>query len=270
MDVVGRLFPLHEWKRPLCLMFDEAQNIARDQVRVLEPLHLGTHGLPVVAALAGLAHTREVLASHGLSHIADGGTHTLRALAEEDAAAAVEMFLGRFGVDRAGACIDWPGELAAGSDGWPRHLHTSMQALAEGLLAADGRLADVDANAVRADVRTRCARAYWSRISPEMRRARGLAAAVMAALPEDGLERDLIMDEIKAAADPSGPSGKLLPKGMDADDFLDHLIARGALQPDGQGRLVCPIPSFREFMARGFAMAPENRPKPARRNSPSA
>ena len=32
------------------------------------------------------------------------------------------------------------------------------------------------------------------------------------------------------------------------EDYLDHLVHRGALQDDGTGRLACPIPSFRQFL----------------------
>ncbi len=143
LDIVAEMFPLHEWKRPLCLMFDEMQNVIKPQVDVLEPLHLGTHGLPVVSVLAGLANTHAILGKHGLNHIADNATHKLGVLAFEEAAEAAEMFLDGFRIDRTSVGIDWPAEVAATSDGWPRHLHNSLQALVQELLTANGRLADI-------------------------------------------------------------------------------------------------------------------------------
>ncbi len=262
LDAVRRLFPPRRWKRPICLMFDEAQNITELQVRVLEDLHLGTYGVPVVPVLAGLAHTREVIEEHFLSRITDGATHTLGPLAEDEAAAAVEMFLDRFGVDRADAGIDWPREIARRSSGWPQHLHTAMQALARGLLATDGRLADVDGAATLRDARERRKAYYRSRVSTGMRLSRELVMGVMEALPEDGLRDGQVIGLIEKTASAEGAPEERLPKGMDAYDFLDHLIAKGVLQSGERGKLVCPIPSFRDFMAGGFEMAPEPPPGP--------
>ena len=257
LRVVAEMLPPKKWKRPLLLMIDEAQNLAKPQVDALQPLHLGTHGLPVALALAGLANTREILGKHGMSHIADDGTHTLGALTFEEATEAVKMFLDRFVIDRTGIDIDWPSDLAAAADGWPRHLHNALQALAAGLLAADGQLADVDAEAVRQGVRERRMRSYWDRIeNSELAGPKILLAELMQWLPEEGHERHKIVDAMEAIADPSGPSGKRLPEGLTASRFLDRLIAKGALQSNGRGKLVCPIPSFQDFMARGFEMAP--------------
>ncbi len=115
LDAVVRLFPLHSWKRPLCLMFDEMQNITERQVQNLEPLHLGTHGIPVVSVLAGLAHTRDVLDRLSMSRISDGADHTLGTLSYGEAAEAVEMFLDEFRIDRTGAICDWARERRVNS-----------------------------------------------------------------------------------------------------------------------------------------------------------
>ena len=266
LDAIRRLHPPHEWRRPLCLMFDEAQRIGTHQISALEKLHLGTCGIPVVPVLAGLADTQDVLRRHRLSRIYDLGIWNLGPLSAGDAARSVEMFLDGFRIDRAVAGFDWPSELAARSDGWPQHLHTAMQALAHGLLEADGRLADVDAVAVLREARARRENSYWARVSPAMSRARGLVAEVMKSLPEGGLADDNMLDLIdETAEDPSGPRAVRLPEGMTSTGFLDHLIEIGALQSDGRGRLVCPIPSFRDFLVRGYAMAPEPEPSPRRR-----
>ena len=265
LDIVAEMFPLHEWKRPLCLMFDEMQNVIKPQVDVLEPLHLGTHGLPVVSVLAGLANTHAILGKHGLNHIADNATHKLGVLAFEEAAEAAEMFLDGFRIDRTSVGIDWPAEVAATSDGWPRHLHNSLQTLVQELLTANGRLADMDADAVRRGVRARRARSYWDRIeSSELEGSKILLTELMQRLPDEGLERHEIVDEIEACADSSGPSGKRLPEGFTATLFLDRLIAKGALQSDGAGKLICPIPGLQDFMAHGFAMPLGPYPLPKR------
>ena len=39
-----------------------------------------------------------------------------------------------------------------------------------------------------------------------------------------------------------------LPKGMDVEDFFEHLVHRGALQRLPDKSVHCPIPSFRRYM----------------------
>ena len=73
-----------------------------------------------------------------------------------------------------------------------------------------------------------------------------LLAAAMEAVPEDGLgyvETLRVIEESAGAA-----SGWRLPAGMGPEEYLDHLVHRGALQDDGTGRLACPIPSLRRFL----------------------
>ena len=260
LGLVAEMFPLHEWQRPLCLMFDEMQNATRSQVDALEPLHLGINRLPVVPVLAGIGNTSEVLGRHGMSHIDEACIHTLGALAFDDAAEAVERHLDGFRVDRRGAEVAWPAELAASSDGWPRHLHNGLQALASGLLAVCGRLVDVDACRVRTDARNRRLRSYWGRVSPEMRLAKGLVRELMKSLPDQGLEDAGVLAAMNALTRTQRPD-EGLPEGFTVTRFLDHLIAKGVLQSDGAGKLICPIPSFQDFMAHGFAMAPGTVPR---------
>ena len=264
LDAVRRLHPPREWKRPLCLMFDEAQRIGARQTATLGKLHLGTYGIPVVPVLAGLADTRDVLRRHRLSRVYELGIWNLGPLPAVDASLVVEMFLDGFRVVRDFARVDWPSELAVRSDGWPQHLHAAMQALAHGLLEAGGRLADVDVGAVIRAARARRENCYWGRISPEMSRARSLVAEVMKSLPEGGLSDGGVQGLIEEKADASGPPDVRLPEEMTSTRFLDHLIEIGALQSDGRGRLICPIPSFRDFLGRGCAMGPESDPAPPR------
>ncbi len=61
---------------------------------------------------------------------------------------------------------------------------------------------------------------------------------------------------IEETADASGRSEARLPKGMDAYDFRNHLMAKGTLQPNGDGKLICPIPSLQDFLAGSSTDAP--------------
>lgn len=80
-----------------------------------------------------------------------------------------------------------------------------------------------------------------------MRDARYLVAAVMRALQEKSPE-DSVVDKIDRHPGSNTGKGWLLPDGMNARNFSDHLIYRGALQNGPDGKMACPIPSFRKFL----------------------
>ena len=75
-----------------------------------------------------------------------------------------------------------------------------------------------------------------------------LVAGILRAIPETGILRARVVDIIEAKADQKGQKSGRLPKGMDAEDFLDHLIHQGVLQPDKTGMLSFPIPSLRTWL----------------------
>ena len=126
-----------------------------------------------------------------------------------------------------------------------------MRALAEGLLASGGALASVSEDAVMAGAEARRLEAYRARRSSEMLASGRLLAAVMAAVPEEGLDYVRALDVIEERARPA--SGWRLPAGMGPEGYLDHLVNRGALQDDGAGHLACPIPSLRQFLIEAVA-----------------
>ena len=250
LSELRRLFPPETWERPICLMVDEVQNLRPEEGRILESLHAASDGLPIVPVLAGLSNAQDVLAREGrISRLGSGAAHTLGCLEAGLPAEAVRRMLDRFGIEAAEDEAErWAGLLERESDGWPQHLRNGMRALAEESIATGGRLAAVDEAAVLARARQWREETYRARCSPEMRRAAPLVGAVMAALPEEGLEEYRIVDLIAAEAGRREGSGWALPEGFSARQFLDHLVHRGALQQQPDDRLACPIPSFRRFL----------------------
>ena len=239
------MFPPQRWERPLCLLVDEVQNLEPDQAGTVRRLHEAVDGLPIVPVLAGLANARHVLAKRGISRLSVGTVHMLGRLEPGQPAQSVRMMLGRFRVDAADA-EHWATLLEERSDRWPQHLRNGMRALAEGLIASGGVLASVGEEAVLAGAEERRLESYRARLSPEMLGSGLLLAAVMEAVPEEGLgyvETLRAIEESERAA-----SGWRLPAEMLPEAYLDHLIHRGALQDDGTGRLACPIPSLRRFL----------------------
>ena len=242
-----QMFPPDRWERPLCLLVDEVQNLESGQAGVIRRLHEGVGGLPIVPVLAGLANSPHVLAKRGISRLSVGTVHMLGRLEPGQSAESVKMMLERFRVEAAEVeAARWVALLEELSDRWPQHLRNGMRALANGLLASGGVLASVDEKAVLAGAEERRLDSYRARRSPEMLASGLLLAAVMEAVPEDGLgyvETLRVIEESAGAA-----SGWRLPAGMGPEEYLDHLVHRGALQDDGTGRLACPIPSFRRFL----------------------
>ena len=162
-------------------------------------------------------------------------------------AESVKMMLERFRVEAAEVeAARWATLLEELSDRWPQHLRNGMRALANGLLASGGVLASVDEKAVLAGAEERRLDSYRARRSPEMLASGLLLAAAMEAVPEDGLGYVETLRVIEGSA--GAASGWRLPAGMGPEEYLDHLVHRGALQDDGTGRLACPIPSLRRFL----------------------
>ncbi len=250
LSALRRLFPPETWERPICLMVDEVQNLRPEEGEILESLHVASDGLPIVPVLAGLSNAQDVLAREGrISRLGSGAAHTIGCLEAGLPAEAVRRMLDRFGIEAAEDEAErWAGLLERESDGWPQHLQNGMRALAEGSIATGGRLAAVDEAAVLARAQQWREETYRARCSPEMRRAAPLVGAVMAALPEEGLEEYRIVDLIAAEAGRREGIGWALPEGLSAAQFLDHLVHRGALQQQPDDRLACPIPSFRRFL----------------------
>lgn len=246
-DALVQMFPPERWERPLCLLVDEVQNLESGQAGVIRRLHEGVGGLPIVPVLAGLANSSHVLAKRGISRLSVGTVHMLGRLEPGQSAESVKTMLERFRVEAAEVeAARWAALLEELADRWPQHLRNGMRALAAGLLATGGTLASVDEKAVLAGAEERRLDSDRARRSPEMLASGLLLAAAMEAVPEDGLgyvETLRVIEESAGAA-----SGWRLPTGMGPEEYLDHLVHRGALQDDGTGRLACPIPSLRRFL----------------------
>ena len=237
------------WRRPLCLMVDEIQNVDPAARNVLSQLHLGEHKLPIVPVFAGLGSSENALQRCGLSRPSARSVHHVGALAPTEARDAVERMLDAYRVDRYGGDRDWPDWLAGISEGWPQHLHNAMRALAAGLADAGGRLADVDADRVAKIEGELREESYRMRISPEMESARQLLARVLGMLPAEGLRRGQALREIEHAADSADPEWRL-PGAMESEEFFDHLVHGGIFQIGPGLRYTCPIPSLRDYIVQ--------------------
>ena len=177
-----------------------------------------------------------------------------------------------FGVDTEGGITEgWAARLADEADRWPQHLHNGLRALAEGLIEARGRLADIDAGSVLGRGAELRRTSYRRRVSPEMEGARCLTGAVMQDVAA-GAERAVVLGSIdRHSVRTEGNKPRLwrLPDGMTAPAFLGHLVHLGALQRGEDGLFRCPIPSFRDYLVEqgggrecGLEDRKDNEPEP--------
>ena len=75
-----------------------------------------------------------------------------------------------------------------------------------------------------------------------------LVAAVMAAVPADGMDPGEVIDTIERTARTDSGSSWRLPVGMNARMFRKHLIHQGALQLNDNDNPFCPIPNLRTWL----------------------
>ena len=246
--------------RPVALMIDEIQNVPANREdpvgRLLEELHLGTHGAAIVPVFAGLASSESRLEAAGISRIAPRAILALGVLDEKDVATSVKRFMGRYKVR--GDLKDWPKRIADWSDGWPMHLHNTLTALAGELSGNNGNLGDVDIGAVRREAADIRAKYYGRRTAGPVGDSPVLLARVMDAIPPAGTDRDDCKNMIEDA-DEKGRQEKArrlrrratLPEGMSVSDMFAEMQRKGLIQlGDGiSKRFICPIPSMRNWCA---------------------
>ena len=231
--------------RPVALFIDEIQSIPgrpdAPEALLLQSLHLGTHGAPIVPVLAGLAHAGDVLGKAGLSRLSDGSILPLGALSREEACRSAELFLDAF--DVAGDRTGWPETIARWSEGWPMHVHNSLRALAGGLAACGGHLDRVDRAEVKMRVARSRARYYGQRTVEILEEQPGLLGRIIDSIPPFGLTKAEILRFIRSR------DGEAEGEFPDAGDLFSRMLSNGLIQKTLDEEYVCPIPSLRSWCA---------------------
>ena len=256
LDVVKEA--LLESKRPVLLILDEAQGLEcfdpKTVLPIISQLHKGSHGGPILTVFAGLAYSVSVLEERGIARFSRNHEITLSALASEEATEIVRRMLAKFRVRGDKELKNqWAHTLANESCGWPQHLHVAMQALAVQLLSAStpGSLEPVvsqfGSKVLGASVQAR-EEYYKRRIDEPLAAAPDLIAEILRRIGSDAFRAN-VLAHIRDAAQPGhGPNS--LPKGHDAEMFLDRMIRRGVLQHAPGHKLICPIPSLQNYIER--------------------
>ena len=250
------------WQAPVIVAVDEAQALPgpahEPHALFLQGIHNAVKGMPLSLVLAGLGDTRE--AAHEMDLTRGTTIHEVDGLDAADCATLMQGFCRHFGMDPAGheARLD---ALAAPCEGWPRHLHFAMQALAEEALRREGDLASVDWAWIGNEAAESRTRYYSGQQSAAMAGSASLVAGVMQSLVP-GMKLGDVRDTIwRLERDNRDESLQWrLPEGLDVDGFYTHLVHRGALQERADHTVHCPIPSFRTHLVRAGRLDPDAGP----------
>ncbi len=249
--------PPGRWTRPIIVAIDEAPNLPPDRNSptgiLLRGIHGGETGLPLTLVLAGLGETADQANDLGLTR--GRRIHEIGALKPRDASYFMMESCRNFGMDPGpwGERLD---ALVRPCEGWPRHLHFALQALGQVALETDGDLSRVDWQLIEREADESRIRYYLGQQSRQMERSAGLVVGVMLSLNT----RSRISSVMKSMKPNDREAGWQLPKGMDAGDFLDHLIHQGALHRHEDKTITCPIPSFRTFLMEAGGLETEAKP----------
>ena len=253
LAAVAKALPPSKWKRPVVVAIDEAQNMPGDENSpvglLLQAFHESYANLPVIVLLAGLSDTKMRVRKLGLSRLSDGNAHSLNGLDAAEVAELKAGFCAHFEIDLGRYSDDFDALLQR-TDGWAAHLQNCLRAFSKVYLEAQCRIEAVDFSRVEQLSQGSRMRYYHARRSNAMKDATELLGTLMAQLTGSE-ERGQILDMIQRIADNNASSRsrtKKLPPGMSAEDYYNDLIHSGALQERNDGRVVCPIPSFRQFL----------------------
>lgn len=221
----------------LILTVDELQGVRPAGMAVLEELHLGLHGCPILLVGIGLQNTLRVLESGdsrgGLSRPA---THLrLGTLAIDDAEEAITGAMRALGGDipAAGATA-----LARLSQGFPQHIHGYIKGACaaydkHGGLASQAAIDDAAAYGYRLRHDH-----YQSRLAALGAANRSAMLNVAATMLEKGIDRLAWDAAVEAAA----------AKRKDPEAVVEAAVARGVLAEAEDGTVGFGVPSFLAYM----------------------
>ena len=218
---------------------------AAPQVEMLKELHLGTHGVPVFAVLAGLAHAENILAEVGISRLDADSVLPLGPLSPDEAAESARMCLDAFRVG--GNRRLWQETIANWSDGWPMHVHNGLRAMAQELAANGGDLGRISPLAVKRQAMAFRTGYYLDRTHGAFSEHQELLARVMEEIRDYGNSVSEILGLLTSHGGDS-------PADMTPKEAFRTLLARGLVQRlpgTAEDVYACPIPSLISYCAAG-------------------
>ena len=260
------------WNRPLIIAIDEFQNIRGDwnknenkgshlHVEVLQKLHDGAYGKPIMLVLGGLCDVPDKLYKCGITRFPNENNHPIGAFNrgcegdDDETTELIEAWREKFEVPEG----PWQEEIlqmAEEGSHWPMHIHNSLCALAKEIVDNNGKMNQLNLKRVRDTTAEWRESYYGARISPELELSKYLLVTVMKEIPAHGeqgsnLDFSDIVDMIrKTISDPpSTRSAWQIPVGIEnAVEYTKLLIHQGCIQKQKDKFFYCPIPSLKSYI----------------------
>jgi len=244
-------------KKPLLLDLDEAQtmgttnappsDLAKVATNVLDAIHNGKLGRPVILITAGLGATEEALRSLGISRFKGGCFIELRALGKESERSVILDWLTKDGGAK-GDPTAWIDAIAQETHGWPQHITAYGDAAARQIKKDQGRMTPAGLEAVSRIGKCR-REAYYKQRVVEFRpdQIRCLTMSVMD-IPQgkSGEYRDIISSLTREYDDIS-----------EAKKLFDLSIEKGILEKCKTGYAVS-IPSMHTWLKEEYGLRNES------------
>ncbi|MDE2730686.1 MAG: ATP-binding protein [Bacteroidota bacterium] len=239
-------------RKCVLLWLDEAQSLVGGElsgaertsaVKMLDDIHNGGLGKPVVLIAGGLAHTAEGLERFEISKLRIDDIIELSGLDAESEKSIIRDWLEK----ESGAIGDvahWVDTIAQDTDGWPQHISAYVQRASWQLVEDKGTLTDAGLAKVLEKGRADKTRFYNRRLRGIGKHERQLLGLVIACC---GLNARWTRIQIEATF-PALKDSLQYP----ADDSVSKLIRRGVLEASDEGEYRIPIPSMERFLV-GYA-----------------
>ena len=240
-------------KKGLLLVLDEVQNMARYVKTIgpqrgvvelmLDQIHNGRMGAPVILLAGGLGHSQDMFDSLGISRFKDGCAVDLECLSPEFACAVIRDWLVKDGGAAEGPELDrWIDAISQETHGWAQHIIAFAQPAAE-LLQRTGRsLVDEGLTAVLTQGRKRKERYYKARVSKlEEDACKAIAALIQDFQDRNGLAKAEIISRLADRETLQPP-----------EEIFSLAIQKGVFARTDAQRYTIPIPSMRDWMVETF------------------
>lgn len=247
---------LKSGKGKLLLILDEAQRLARtiqpspheQYVRtstILDSIHNGKVGRPVILLAGGLGITESVLEGLGVSRIEVDSFVGLPPLREAATRAVIMDWIVEDGKAQ-GDPTPWIDKIAPETHGWPQHIIAYVKPALRQLAADGGAMTATGLVDILHQGRQLRTQYYARRTKGVTRRQRESIVRFLSSVPAgNGFEREDLVAML----------GKDLGDKADPEAIFEKVLRKGVLE-ERDGEYVVPIPSMRDWLQERYGPSP--------------
>ncbi len=237
--------------KPLLLLLDEAQALGNenvpppdyesDMLELLELIHNGKIGRPIVLLTAGLGTTLPALEALDISRFGEGNTIELGELSEKSARAVIHDWIVKDGMAK-GDPTEWIDAIEEETYRWPRHVHSYAIRASEylkengGIMTSKG-LMEVMEKGMKGRIQY-----YRQRVKSfyvdEVKHVAEAISEYPAGVAFDRLDILSLLSKIYGEAE--------------AKNLFDRLLEKGVIAVKGEDGYCVPLPSFHTWLVDAY------------------